>query len=131
MLHRTVEAARFLYLIGDRRKAIWMMDKAANMGGMSPEDLAWQPCATRRYVPARGGDPTRATDRGSGAQIVAGQLRPSVGAWGKIQQAEGDLKSAIDSYEAAAAVTPKHDTLVALGDLYAATGDPQKVGSPV
>ncbi len=118
-------AARYLYLMGDRRKAIWMINKAAKIGGLPQEDLAGSRAQLADMYLREGATlPAQ--------QIVEPALKSLPGNFdlllerGKIQQAEGDLKGAIDSYEKAVAVTPTQETLVALGDLYAATGDTQK-----
>ena len=114
--------AHLLYLTGDRRKAEWLMKKAVDAGGPYAENGAW--CRAQladMYLNEGASFPAR--------QIVAPALKllpdnyQLLSEMGKIQQAEGDLKGAIASYEKAVAVTPQHVALVALGDLYGATGD--------
>ena len=114
--------AHLLYLTGDRRKAIWLMDKAVKSGGPYAENSAW--CRAQladMYL-------------NEGATLPAQQMiEPALKLtpdnynllveMGRIQEAEGNLKGAIDSYQKAVAITPQHVALVALGDLYSATGD--------
>ena len=117
--------AHLLYITGDRRKAEWLMNKAVQAGGPYAENSAWcRAQLAEMYLSEGASFPAR--------QIVAPALKLLPDNYnllvemGKIQQAEGDLKGAIVSYEKAVAVTPQHVALVALGDLYDATGDKQK-----
>lgn len=117
--------AHLLYLTGDLRKAIWLMDKAVKAGGPYAENSAW--CRAQladMYLSEGAVLPARQTVE------PAIKLTPDnyhlQAEMGKIKEFQGDLKGAIAAYEKAVAITPQHVALVELGDLYAATGDKAK-----
>lgn len=114
--------AHLLYITGDTRKAIWLMDKAVKSGGPYAENTAW--CRAQLA--------TMYLDTGAlvpAEQLLKKALKATpdnyhvLAAVARAQEMRGDLKGAIATYEKAIAVTPQHNALIALGDLYAATGD--------
>jgi tetratricopeptide (TPR) repeat protein len=114
--------AHLLYLTGDTRKAVWLMDKAIKSGGPYAENTAW--CRAKlanMYLDTGALMP---------AELMLKQALKTtpdnyhvLATAARAKQMRGDLKAAIALYEKAVAVTPQHDALIALGDLYAATDD--------
>ncbi len=117
--------AHLLWLMGDSRKAIWLMAKAIKTGGPFAENTAWcraqlalMLTATGALVPAE--------------QTLTDALKYTphnyqlLMAMGKLKAAKKDYPAAIDAYNKAVEVVPMHDALVALGDLYQLTGKPEE-----
>ncbi len=113
--------AHLLFLTGDSRKAMWLMVKAIKAGGPYAENTAW--CRAQlglmlfnegALMPADGvlQDALKATP--NNFQVLA--------AMGRIKAAERDYPAAIADYQKALAIQPNLDVLVALGDVYQATG---------
>ena len=114
--------AQLLFLTGDKRKGMWLMAKAIKAGGPFSENTAW--CRAQlglmlwndgAVLPAQ--------------QVLAEGLKASpnnlhlLSAMGKVKTALRDYPAAIALYQKALAITPEHNALVALGDLYAVTGN--------
>ena len=114
--------AHLLFLTGDTRKGMWLMAKAIKAGGPFAENTAW--CRAQlglmlwndgAVLPAQ--------------QVLADGLKTApnnlhlLSAMGKIKTALRDYPAAIALYQKALAITPEHNALVALGDLYAVTGN--------
>ena len=115
--------AHFLFVIGDVRRATWLMDRAIAAGGPYPENTAWcraqlalMHLATGNLVAAE--------------QIVDAAIARTPNnyhvlfAQGRVRAARGSYAGAIESYRRASAIAPQHEVLVALGRLYTVTGDP-------
>jgi len=117
--------AHLLYLTGDTRKALTLMEKARTSGAPYAENTAW--CASRiaTMLFATGALPPAEQV----ASEALGQCPNSyylLIALGKIRAARQDYPGAIAAYEKAVEITPQHDALVALGDLYTLTGRPDE-----
>lgn len=113
--------AHLLFLTGDTRKAIWLMNKAVQAGGPYGENTAWCRAQlaemlwnTGALVPAEivMKDALKNHLKNYHLLVMTGRLKES----------RGDVKGAIDCYERAIAVSPQHTALVALGDLYLTSG---------
>jgi tetratricopeptide (TPR) repeat protein len=115
-------SAHFLFVIGDVRRATWLMDRAIKAGAPYAENAAWcraqlalMHLATGNLVAAE--------------QIVEQAIARTPNnyhvlfAQGRVRAARGNYVAAIESYRRAAAIAPQHDVVVALGQLYLVTGD--------
>jgi tetratricopeptide (TPR) repeat protein len=120
--------AHLLYLMGDTRKAMWLMTKAIKAGGPYSENTAWCNAKLAEML------------LGEGAVLPAENIlkdaikvAPNVendyvflATMGLVKAAQGKYTEAITLYEKANAIAPQHAGLVALGDLYTLTKQPQK-----
>jgi tetratricopeptide (TPR) repeat protein len=113
--------AHLLYLTGDTRKALWLMNKAIQAGSPYGENTAWCRAQlaemlwnTGALVPAEMvmKDALKSHPKNYHLLVMAGRLK----------EARGDVKGATECYEKAVSVSPQHTALVALGDLYLTTG---------
>lgn len=116
--------AHLLWLMGDQRKATWLMEKAIKAGSPYAENTAWcrsqlalMLISTGALVPAEQTLQNALKYTPHNYQLLA--------AMGKLKSAQKNYPSAIEYYKQAAAIVPIHDSLVALGDLYQATGKPE------
>ena len=113
--------AQVLWVTGNQRKAVWMMDKAVNAGGSYAENTAWARAQLALLLWSQGA-------LLPAEQVLEAALKATPGnhhvlaAMAKIKTARGDYAAAIDHYKRAIAVVPQFETVVALGDLYAVTG---------
>jgi tetratricopeptide (TPR) repeat protein len=116
--------AHLLFLSGDTRKALWLMNKAIRAGGPHAENTAWCRAqlaqmlwSTGALLPAE--------------QVLSDALRSTPSNYhvllmmGRVKEARKDYQAAQDFYEKAVAASPQHDALVALGDLLLLTGQKQ------
>ena len=117
--------AHLLWLMGDERKGMWLMAKAIKAGGPYAENTAW--CRTQLA--------TMLTATGAllpAEQTLEDALKHSphnyqvLAAMGRLKAAKRDYPAAINYYKQAIEVVPMHDSLVALGDLYQLTGQPEE-----
>jgi tetratricopeptide (TPR) repeat protein len=117
--------AHFLFVIGDVRRATWLMDRAIAAGGPYAENAAWcraqlalMHLATGNLVAAE--------------QIVDAALERTPNnyhvlfAQGRVRAARANYAGAIDAYRRASAIAPQHEVLVALGRLYTVADDPRR-----
>lgn len=113
--------ARILWLTGDQRKAIWMMGKAVDAGGAHAEHTAWARTQLALMLWSQGAllPAEQVLQRAREAAPANPQV---LAAMAKIKTARKDYPAAIDHYRRAIAIVPQLDTVVALGDLYAFTG---------
>jgi tetratricopeptide (TPR) repeat protein len=113
--------ARILWLTGNQRKALWMMGKAVSAGAADAEHVAWARVQLALLLWSQG------------ALLPAGQVleaaleaapgsHHALAAMAKVKAARRDYDAAIDYYRRAIAIAPQLETVVALGDLYAVTG---------
>jgi tetratricopeptide (TPR) repeat protein len=118
-------AAHLLYLTGDSRKAIWMMEKAISAGSPYTENIAW--CRAQLALMLWN----------TGALLPAEKIlnraleqAPNnfhvLMAMGVITASRKDYDAALEYYKKAIAITPHHDALVSLGDLYMINGNNKK-----
>jgi tetratricopeptide (TPR) repeat protein len=113
--------AHLLFLTGDLRKALWLMQKAIAAGAPYAENTAW--CRAQlaqmlwssgMLVPAQQVLQTAHQQTPNNHHVLA--------AFGRVQASLGNYPAAIDYYSKAAAVTPQSEIVAALGDLYELTG---------
>ncbi len=114
-------AAHLLYLTGNHRKAVWMMQKAIAAGAPYAENTAWGRAQLALLLWS------------NGALLPAEQMlktalketpnnHHALAAMAKVKTSRRDYAAAIDYYKRAIAVVPQFETVVALGDLYAVSG---------
>jgi tetratricopeptide (TPR) repeat protein len=117
--------AHLLYLMGDTRKALTLMAKAKASGAPYAENTAW--CAARIAIMLFATGAIQPAE-----QVASDALKQCPHSYhllialGKIRAAREDYPAAIAAYEKAVEITPQHDALVALGDLYSLTGRPDE-----
>ena len=120
-LSSSSRGAQLLWVTGNQRKAIWMMGKAVNAGASYTENTAWARAQLALMLWSQGA-------LLPAEQVLDTALKASPGnhhllaAMAKVKTARMDYRAAIDHYKRALAVVPQFETVVALGDLYAATG---------
>jgi len=114
-------AAHLLYLTGNHRKAVWMMQKAIAAGAPYVENTAWGRAqlalllwSNGALLPAEQVLETALKETPNNHHVLA--------AMAKVKTARRDYAAALDYYKRAIAVVPQFETVVALGDLYAVTG---------
>jgi len=117
--------AHFLFVIGDVRRATWLMDRAITAGGPYPENAAWcraqlalMHLATGNLVAAEQIVDAAMTRTPNNYHVLFAQ--------GRVRAARGSYAGAIESYRRAGAIAPQHEVIVALGRLYTVTGDPTR-----
>jgi len=117
-------SAHLLFVIGDVRRATWLMDRAIKAGAPYAENTAW--CRAQLAL----------MHLATGSLVAAEQIvehamtrTPSnyhvLFAQGRVRAARGDYAAAIEAYRRAAAIAPQHEVVVALGRLYTVTDDRQ------
>jgi tetratricopeptide (TPR) repeat protein len=117
--------AQLLYLLGDTRKAMWLMTKAIKAGGAHSENTAW--CSAKLAEMLLGeGAVLPAENLLKDAQKATPNSYATLTALGQLKTARGLYQEAIALYEKAIAIAPQHTGLVALGDLYALTDQKTK-----
>ena len=118
-------AGHLLFVTGDIQGAIGLMQKAIAAGAPYPENTAWCRAQLANMLWSKG-------DLPMAEQVIRIGLKQSphnhklLAALGKVKAARNDFATAIAAYEKAVAINPRHDSRVALGDLYAYTGQPGK-----
>ncbi len=117
--------AHLLYLTGDLRKATWLMDKAVKAGGPYAENSAWCRAQLADMYLSEGATFAARREIEPAIKLTPDNYQLQL-EMGRVEEAEGNLQDAIACYEKAVAITPQHVALVALGDLYTATGDKAK-----
>jgi tetratricopeptide (TPR) repeat protein len=112
--------AVLVWLMGDSRKGRWLMEKAIKAGGPYPENSAW--CrAELALMLWHDGALLPAEQQAEAALKQAPTNAHVLATVGKIKTAKKEYDKAIDYYQRAVEITATHDSLVALGDLYALT----------
>jgi tetratricopeptide (TPR) repeat protein len=113
--------AQILWITGDQRKAIRMMEKAVNAGAPYAENSAWARAQLALMLWSQGA-------LLPAEQILETALKAAPGnhhllaAMARVKTARKDYAAAVDYYKRAIAIVPQFETVVALGDLYAAIG---------
>jgi tetratricopeptide (TPR) repeat protein len=114
-------AAQLLWVTGNQRKAVWMMEKAVNAGASYSEHTAWARSQLALMLWSQG-----ALIPAEQVLDVAFKATPDnhhvLAAMAKLKSARKDYPAAIDYYKRAIAIVPQFETVVALGDLYAVAG---------
>jgi tetratricopeptide (TPR) repeat protein len=113
--------AQLLWLTGNSRKALWMMDKAVKAGGPYAENTSWAR-AQLGVMLWRQGALLAAEQTLDAALTATPDNYHALAAMGRVKAARQDYAAAIDHLKRASAVVPQLETVVALGDLYAVTG---------
>jgi len=117
--------AHFLFVIGDVRRATWLMDRAITAGGPYPENAAW--CrAQLALMHLATGNLVAAEQIVDAAIARTPNNYHALFAQGRVRAARGSYAGAIESYRRASAIAPQHEVIVALGRLYTVTGDPTR-----
>lgn len=114
--------AYLLHLTGNNRKAKWLMAKAVLVGAPYAENTSWCRAQLALMLYNEGNFVAAQQVLEEGLK-VAPSNRHLLAVLGKVKSARRDYKGAIDVYKQAVALYPDHNSLVALGDLYTATGD--------
>ena len=116
--------AHLLFVTGDTRRAMVLMHKAIAAGAPYAENTAWCRAqlalmlwATGALLPAEQLLHTALAEAPHNYHVLA--------AMGKIKAAQQDFEAAIDYYKRASAIAPQLEVVIALGDLYRFTGQPE------
>jgi tetratricopeptide (TPR) repeat protein len=118
-------AAQLLWVTGDTRKALWMMDKAVKAGAPYAENTAWAR-AQLGLMLWRQGALLAAEQTLDAALSTAPANHHVLAALAKVKASRKDYPAAIDYLKRANAVVPQLETVVALGDIYAVTGEQEE-----
>jgi len=115
-------SAHLLHVTGQTFRAAWLMRQAIDAGAALAENTAW--CrAQLALIYFSDGHLPAAEQVLEDALQKSPDNRHALAAMGKVKAALKDYSAAIACYQKAIALTPEHDSLVALGDLYELTGD--------
>jgi tetratricopeptide (TPR) repeat protein len=117
--------AHLLYLAGDTRKALALMERAWTTGAPYAENTAWCAAQIATMLFAIGALQPAEQVANEAYKRCPNSYHVLI-ALGKIRAARQDYPGAIAAYEKAVEITPQHDALVALGDLYSLTGKPDE-----
>jgi tetratricopeptide (TPR) repeat protein len=113
--------AHLLWLTGDTRKALWMMDRAVQAGAPYAENTAWARTQLALMLWSQGA--LLPAERTLEAALAASpRHHHALAAMARVKASRGDHAAAIDLYKRAIAIVPQFEFVVALGDLYAALG---------
>lgn len=117
--------AHLLFLTGDARKGMWLMEKAIRAGGPYAENTAW--CRAQLGLMQFQTGNLLAAEQTLAKALQQTPANPHLlAAMGRVKAGRREYTSAIDYYRKAAEVAPQHEALVALGDLYTLTGKPRE-----
>jgi len=115
-------SAHLLFVIGDVRRATWLMDRAIKAGGPYPENTAW--CrAQLALMHLATGNLVAAEQIVDQAIARTSNNYHVLFAQGRVRAARANYAGALDSYRRASAIAPQHEVVVALGQLYTVTDD--------
>ncbi|MGH7318187.1 MAG: tetratricopeptide repeat protein [Candidatus Rokuibacteriota bacterium] len=113
--------AQLLWVTGDTRKAVWLMEKAVKAGAPYAENTAWARAQLALMLWSQGA--LLSAEQTLEAAREATPRNPHVLAtMARVKTARGDYAAAIDYYQRAIAVVPRLETVIALGAIYAVTG---------
>lgn len=113
--------AHVLYVMGDTRKAIWLMSKAVQAGGPYGENTAWCKAQLAEMLWNLGATMPAIALVNDGLKASPKNYH-LLTMQGRLYEAQHDPKDAIATYQKAIEVSPQHAALVALGDLYLSMG---------
>ncbi|MEK7948900.1 tetratricopeptide repeat protein [Luteolibacter sp. Y139] len=123
-------AAHLMWLTGQSGRARLMMQRAIDAGGPFPENTAW--CRAELATMHLQDGATLAAEKQIEIALKEAPRNPRVlAAQGRILAAKSDWSGAIAAYRQSVEVTPTHDALAALADLYFVTGDIEAAKSAV
>lgn len=113
--------AHLLFLSGDYRKALWLMDKAVKAGGPYSENTAW--CRAQEAEMLWNTGEVLGARTLADAAMKTGPNNYHVNLiMGRVKEAQGDIKGATEAYKKAISIAPQVAALTALGDLYWSQG---------
>ena len=110
-----------LWVTGDFRKGVLLMDKAIDAGGPYAESTGWCRAQLGLMLWSEGHE-TAAEQTLRDALTTTPRNYRVLMALGRVLAGKGDYQSAIDCYQKAIDVVPQVDAVAALGDLYALRG---------
>jgi tetratricopeptide (TPR) repeat protein len=117
--------AHLLFLTGDARKAIWLMEKAVAAGAAHAENTAW--CRAQLALMLwHTGALIAAEQTAEAGLALAPDNYHLLAAMGRIKAARQDYEAAVGYYTKASSTAPHHEVVVALGDLYTLMGKPDE-----
>ena len=115
-------------LRGDSEQALSLMHQASQLAQQSGdygESLAWYEYQVGELY-FKAGQVDSAASHYQAALGVFDNYYLALAGLGKVRAAQGDYQAAIDLYRRATAIIPQPELLAALGDVYTATGQPDK-----
>ncbi|MGD1974867.1 MAG: tetratricopeptide repeat protein [Desulfobacterales bacterium] len=121
-------AGYLLFVTGEIQRAIDLMQKAIAAGAPFAENTAWCRAELANML-------WRTGKLAAAEQVIHTGLEQTphndllLAAMGKVKAARNDYAAAIAAYEKAITISPRYNSLVALGDLYAYTGQPGKAAT--
>lgn len=115
-------ASHLLWITGDTVQALLLMDKAIDAGGPFPENTAW--CHVElAMMQFQSGASMAAEMEAAKALKIAPENPRALAMMGRLLAAKGEIDKAIPYYEKSISITPTHQPLAALVDLYHLKGD--------
>jgi tetratricopeptide (TPR) repeat protein len=115
-------SAHLLFVTGDARRAVWLMDRAIKAGAGYAENTAW--CrAQLALMHLHTGNLLAAEQVVEEAMGLTPTNYHVLFAQGRVRAARKNYAAAIESYRRASGIAPQHEVVVALGQLYVVTGD--------
>ncbi|GHC47100.1 tetratricopeptide repeat protein [Roseibacillus persicicus] len=123
-------AAHLLWLNGDDDQAHTLMRQAIKSGGPHLENVAW--CrAELAMMLLKVNDLPHARREAEAAVKLAPQNPRALIARGRVYQADEKYEKAIESFQQSAAITPTHDALAPLAELFLQTGETEKAKAQI
>lgn len=117
--------AHLLWMNGDATRASALMQQAIDAGGPYPENIAW--CRAELALMSFHRGAILPAEQQAAKAMEAAPANPRVLAtMARILAAKKDYTKAIELYEKSVAITPTHDALAPLVDLYRLTGQTEK-----
>lgn len=117
-------ASHLMWLTGQSGKARLIMQRAIDAGGPFPENVAW--CRAELAVMHLHDGALLPAAQQVALALAAAPRNPRVlAASGRVLAAKMEWDAAIEACKQSVAVTPTHDALAALADLYRVQGDQQ------
>ncbi len=123
-------ASHLLWITGDPRTAQSLMRKAIAAGGPYPENTAWCHAELAIQLIHAGALVTAKQELVHALKLAPANPRVLI-AQGRLASAQAEYSSAIEAFEKSASVTPTHDALAPLVDLYLVTGDKEKAKAQI
>ncbi len=118
-------AGHLLWITGDAAQALSLMQRAIEAGGPHPENAAW--CRSELALMEFQSGAMGSAEEHATAAVKAAPENPRVLAtMARILTAKHDYPKAIELYEKSTAITPNHEALAALVDLYHLCGSQDK-----
>lgn len=117
--------AQVLWMTGDTRKALWMMERAVKAGAPYAENTAWAR-AQLALMLWNHGALLPAEQTLDTALTATPRNHHVLSAMAKVKAARKDYPAAIDHYKRAIAIVPQFEIVVALGDVYTAIGQKEE-----